>query len=218
MADGIGGAVGGATASRLALITLERQFYGTIKRRGSEDFRQALAKAINRANQAVLQATTQNPALVGMGCTLTGVCLTPDGYWLFGSGDSRVYRCRNRMLKLLTTDDTIAERNLRLGLAADQGPHSEANHTLINWVGRDDFTCRIEPGPELRNDDRLLICSDGLYDLVDDATLAERISTPHMSPEAAGHELLQQALKQGGWDNISLIILKPVRATRAAAL
>lgn len=208
VADGIGGAVGGATASRLALITLERQFYGTVKRRNSEDFRQALTKAVDRANQAVLQATTQNSALVGMGCTLTGVCLTGNGYWLFSTGDSRVYRCRNRMLKLLTTDDTVAERNLRLGFAADGKPHSEANHTLVNWVGRKDFTCRFEPGPELHNDDRLLICSDGLYDLVDDTILGERISAPDVSLETLGHQLLQEALAQGGWDNISLILLK----------
>lgn len=208
VADGIGGAPGGDTASRLALLTLERQFYGALKHRTPEGFRQSLADAIEKANAAVLQAAANHAALAGMGCTLAGIALSRDGCWRFSSGDSRIYRCRNRMLKLLTLDDTIAERNARLGLIDPRDRRdTDDEHMLTNWIGKEHGSCRIEPGPELRSGDRLLVCTDGLHDLVDEDLLSELLGTTDTPIDRLGKRLLQHALEQGGWDNISMILL-----------
>ncbi len=208
VADGIGGTQGGDTASRLALLTLERHFYAMVKHQTPEAFRQALSDAIEKANHAVLQAAANHAALAGMGCTLAGIMLSRHGCWQFSSGDSRIYRCRNRMLKRLTLDDTVTERNTRLGLIDPRDSHdTDDGHTLTNWIGKERYRCSIEPLPELQHGDRLLVCTDGLHGLVDENLLGEQLGAIDTLIDQLGQRLLKQALEQGGWDNISMILL-----------
>ena len=209
VADGIGGQRHGATASRLALITLERQFYGTMKKPTLDAFQQALDAALQSANAAVRDAAQGNPDLAGMGCTLAGVCLTPVGYLVFGCGDSRVYRGRHAMLKPLTEDDTVGQREVRLGLL-DPASARELGRTrtLVGWVGGDRFASHLQPGPELRSGDRLLICTDGLHDLVGDEEIAAALSDDRAPVSRLGQQLAQRALDAAGDDNLSLILLR----------
>jgi protein phosphatase len=209
VADGIGGERHGATASRLVLITLEREFYGTKKRPEPDAFQTALDAALYRANQAVRAAAEGHPDLAGMGCTLAGVCLTPVGYLVFGCGDSRVYRSRHAMLKPLTTDDTVGQREVELGLldpasARDQ----DRTRTLVRWVGSDRFISHLEPGPDLRPGDRLLVCTDGLHDLVGGDDLAAALNEDRTPLDRLGQGLAQRALDAAGDDNLSLILFR----------
>jgi PPM family protein phosphatase len=208
VADGMGGENGGATASRLTLVTLDREFHTTMKGADAEDFRRGLAASVEAANRAVVHAAEVNPALINMGTTLSGICFTPSRHWLFHCGDSRVYRSRNRMLKLLTVDDTVAERNARLGLSdASIGPDDPTRSILTNCIGRSYASCHIEAVPELQAGDSLLICSDGLHGLVSEDVIGRWLSATDLSPEEIGVGLLQKAMDAGGTDNVSLVVI-----------
>ncbi len=211
VADGIGGQRHGETASRLALITLEREFYGTVKGPALDAFQTTLDAALQRANAAVRNAAQGHPDLAGMGCTLAGVCLTPVGYLVFGCGDSRVYRSRHAMLKPLTEDDTVGQREVRQGLldparARDQ----DRTRVLVGWLGGDRFAGHVRPGPELRPGDRLLVCTDGLHDLASDEDIAVDMDEDQSPVCRLGQRLARRALDAGGDDNLSLILLRSV--------
>lgn len=211
VADGIGGERHGATASRLALITLERHFHGTVKNPTLESFRQALESALQHANAAVRAAADGHPDLAGMGCTLAGICLTPVGYLVFSCGDSRVYRSRHAMLKPLTADNTVGQREVELGLLDPASAREQdRTRTLVRWVGSDRFISHLEPGPELRPGDRLLVCTDGLHDLVNDDELAAALNDDQAPIDRLGQNLAQRALDAAGDDNLSLILLRAI--------
>lgn len=208
VADGMGGENGGETASRLTLVTLDREFHTTMKGAGDEDFRRQLAASVDAANRAVMHAAEVNPALLNMGTTLSGICLTPSRHWQFHCGDSRIYRSRNRMLKLLTVDDTVAERNARLGLVQTSDVlASQAAHLLTNCIGRMSSTCHFEPMPVVEVGDRFLICSDGLHGFVTEEVVGRWLSSADLSPEQIGVGLMQEVMEAGAADNVSLIVI-----------
>lgn len=209
VADGIGGERGGAIASNLALTALERQFYGVEKGdRGINPFLEALQAAAERANTTILKVANSKPELSRMGCTLSGICLTPENYLVFNAGDSRVYRCRDGVLKLLTDDDTITNLAVRAGhLSQQEAEKSEARHTLTNCLGSTSFHLKVETGPELRDNDLILICSDGLHDLVNDDDLEKLLATSRPVEELI-RSLVYQATQNGGHDNISVIAIR----------
>ncbi len=208
VADGIGGAAAGEVASKLALTTIERHFYGFEKQAdNTEVFQEALLAASKRANDTVMQVAGSRPECRGMGCTLTGVCLTPSGYLVFNSGDSRVYRFRSGYLKQLTEDDTLVNIAIKAGqMSYEEAENSDKRHTITNSIGYTDFRLNINSGPDLRVDDRLLICSDGLHDLVAIERIEEIIS---QSPiDQAVTRLVDEAKTNGGHDNISIVLIK----------
>lgn len=208
VADGIGGTAAGEVASKLALTTIERHFYGFEKSNDNPDaYQEALVSAGRRANETVMQYAATKPECRGMGCTLTGVCLTTSGYLVFNSGDSRVYRFRSGILKQLTDDDTLVNMAIKAGqMTYEEAEKSDKRHTITNSVGYADFRLKFSQGPELRDGDKLLICSDGLHDLVAIERLEEIIEAQQL--EQAISSLVAEAKLNGGHDNISVILIE----------
>lgn len=209
VADGIGGELGGAIASSQALWTLERAFYPTKKVGEIQRAQVALIEALRQANDALLQKGTEQPELARMGCTLAGICLTPQSFLIFNSGDSRVYRYRHPYLKLLTEDDTVAQiamRNGKMSLAEAQ--RSEQRHRLTNFLGYTHFSCKMSDYLTFREQDILLICSDGLHDLLDEKEIQNILENKGTSLPMMGQQLTKLAIKKGGYDNISLILIQ----------
>lgn len=210
VADGIGGVAGGELASRLTLTILEKAFYAAT---GSDeqDFESVLRAAADHANDSVRQAAASSHEYTDMGSTLSGVCLLGERYWVLNAGDSRVYRYRDGLLKPLSDDDTLAAQAVRSGaMTFKQAARSPDSHVLTHYVGVADFRPAVNPGPELRHGDNLLICSDGLYDMVDDDTLArhlQQFNVAGLSSAEQAARLLALANACGGRDNISLIVI-----------
>jgi len=207
VADGIGGVRGGKIASRLALSTIEKNFYQTEKEPAySLVYLESLKTSVKEANDALIQHGKSIAGLENMGCTLAGVCITPEGYFVFNAGDSRVYRYRNGIMKLLTQDDTVYNLAVRTGQILPGEPSTpESHHTLTNCMGLNTFNLQIENGPGLIEGDILLICSDGLYNMVELGVM-EKILNGRKDIEQTGQELIEHAMNQGGGDNISLIL------------
>ena len=211
VADGVGGEAGGATASKLAIQSVDAQFYGVEKTGGLlGKCREALTAAGQRANQTLLSVQASRPELGRMGCTLSGVCLTSEGFLVFNAGDSRVYRLRDAILRQLTSDDSVAAIAVSSGaMSAAEAEVSQARHTIVNLVGRQSFQLHVTDGPEFRDGDALLVCTDGVHDLV---PLEELESLLAQAPEARlmAERLAERAVTRGGRDNISLIVVRKV--------
>lgn len=142
-----------------------------------------------------------------MGSTISGVCLTTHGYLVFNAGDSRVYRFRNSILKPLTRDDSLTTLAIEAGqMTFDEAEVSNARHTLTNCLGSHSFQLTVNAGPELRDNDVLLICSDGLYDLVPHERLEELLAGSQEMGNLIA-DLRNEAMAEGGHDNISIILI-----------
>jgi protein phosphatase len=207
VADGIGGAEGGAVASRTALEQLREQLLAVPE--NGADVAGIIGAAGQRANRALLDIANRESALYGMGSTLCGLYLNPPGVQVFNCGDSRAYRLRNGFLKRLTEDHSEASEAVREGrLSAAEAGGSPLNHQLTNHLGMAGFRMVIEKGPDLRHGDVLLVCSDGLYDLVDEETIISLVDDSEALLETIGEALIQRAIANGGDDNISLVLAR----------
>ena len=208
VSDGVGGEAGGEIASNLTLMVLEKHFYALNKRgKKPEGYIELIEAAAARANNTVLQVAANDPGLRNMGATLTGICLMGSGYLVFNAGDSRVYRCRNATLKQLTRDDSVTARAVRDGVMShEEAESSAARHTLTKCMGSASFSIDIQAGPELRDDDLILICSDGLHDMLSYEEL-EAIFQSSSDIDVLIEVLFDAAFENGGDDNISIILL-----------
>ncbi len=211
VADGIGGAPGGNIASNTALSALEDKFYHhefELVQVKSEDCVQHLNDIIIETNQAVLQKGYEQAQWFGLGSTLTGVCLYQQQYWVFNAGDSRVYRYRQGFLTPLTDDNTLAAEAIKAGqLTVEEAKHSGLSNILSRFIGsNDDFGVTISDATMIEAGDCLLICSDGLFNMVNDEDIEKYLSEDN-SPRELVNKLVDEAISAGGYDNISVILV-----------
>lgn len=183
VADGIGGHVAGEVASQLA-VELLRPVFGSFKNRHE------VTLAMNAANKALFDTMERYPALAGMGTTIAGALLHEDRALLFNAGDSRIYLHHEGVLTQISDDDVVHGNMLTQCLGGSIKPTRLKPHV------RD---VPLSPGA------RLLLCSDGLTDMVAD----ERIAAILEHPSADSAELLlQAALDAGGIDNVSAVVIE----------
>ena len=192
-ADGMGGHENGEEASGFALAEIKEQLnlHQISPDSFEDDVREAARYIAFKLNSAAAERGQTRP----MGCTLTGVIWHYGRVWLVNAGDSRTYRFRGGMLRQLTTDET--ER----GITGDPS----AGKLLLNCLGggcQGRLAVDCLDG-KLFEGDILLICSDGLCDMVPDEAVEAALS------EGAGaDDLLRLACENGGADNISIILAK----------
>lgn len=195
VADGMGGAIGGEIASQLAV---EHASVGT----GSPVDR------VIRANEAVVQRTLREPGLAGMGTTLTLAELGVDGtVELAHVGDSRAYLLHDQgPFKQLTADHTVVAEQLAAGHISPADAVTHPQRSMLTRVlgispdiEVDSITFQSAPG------DRVLICSDGLTNMVEDERVAQLLAKG--SPEEAVWALIEEANRAGGHDNITVVVV-----------
>jgi protein phosphatase len=215
VADGMGGAAAGEVASRMAISVLVNLVADTAKwgRRIDEAEAQALMERLigyySKIHSALAQQAEADTSLHGMGTTLTVAYSFCSDLFIAHVGDSRAYLFRQGRLHQLTRDQTLAQE------LADRGeipPEAVARHRfkhiLTNVLGG--RSGRLETQIlqfRLADLDRLLLCSDGLTDMVDDASIAEVLSRTGDSKEAC-RELVDLALAAGGRDNITVLLAR----------
>jgi protein phosphatase len=188
----MGGHEKGEEASELLLKCISDSFMdGRISPENAEDSLRQLVSDVSCTLN--MRGIEENQERI-LGCTLTGVIWIGSRTYLVNAGDSRTYRLRNGILKQLTTDDT--ER----GITGDEN----ASKLLLNAIGGgshgrltvEDITDRIMEG------DTILVCSDGLTDMVDDEGIEEILC----NKERPAESLVETANRNGGADNISVIV------------
>jgi len=209
VADGIGGAAFGDVASQLALLTLfdlsNRATSWVMKFSDlqAQDIYRRVDAYIKQIQETFRKYTDENPDSRGMGTTLTLALLLPPHTIIIHVGDSRAYLFRNGKLNQITRDQTMAQAMLEAG--ADLEDALRFQNLLLNSLGGDtDYTPAEVIHVELEAGDRLMLCTDGLSDLVDHASIASILSEPDSN--LACNQLIHSALDQGGTDNITAIL------------
>jgi len=197
VADGVGGAAAGERASRLVVDTLRR-----LVPEDPADPEAALAAAVEQANRAVRAAAVDGAA--GMGSTVVAALIGAGGVTVANAGDSRAYLWHDDALRRLTADDSIAADLAASGkISAADARRSPLRSILLRAVG---VAEELEVRPERHHaspGDVLLLCSDGLWDGVDDETLALELAAGQPLPELAAR-LVALARAHGSHDDITI--------------
>lgn len=213
VADGIGGTAFGELASRLViqkiweLTSVSASWVMRFSDLDSQQVRERL-QTLSDEVQAHLDRESQGSQLrLDMVTTLTTAYIMGQDAIISHIGDSRAYLFREGELRQLTEDQTLAQKMLKLGYAADQV--SDFHRVLANYFGTS-----LSEAPnfyihsfELQESDRLLLCTDGLTNELTDEEIRDHLATGQ-EPQEACEELLQAALEQGGRDNITMILAK----------
>ncbi|WP_119066138.1 Stp1/IreP family PP2C-type Ser/Thr phosphatase [Aggregatilinea lenta] len=220
VADGMGGAVAGEEASRLAVEAVQADFLG--EARGSETLDQLtepevadkLRYAVRRANRAVINRANDHPEFHGMGTTLTLAFVRNNRVVIAHVGDSRAYLVDGHegWINQITDDHSFVEALLASGhISPEQAAMHPMRNVLYRALGQVDDTEADFYSRSLAEGDRLILCSDGLPRHVPAAEIAE-IAELSDDPEVIAQALIDRANERGGEDNISAVVIVMERA------
>jgi PPM family protein phosphatase len=214
VADGMGGHRAGERASALAVAAIEqftlnsfRWFFGS----DSSDAERVLAQfqaAIRHADARIVEEAAEHPELRGMGTTVTMAFQLGAQLCVIHVGDSRAYLYRDQELYQLTEDHTVVADMVRSGtLRPDEAAGHRLRHSITNVVGGPELGVKVEARAlEVQDGDRLLLCTDGLTEMVTNETIAATLET-EPAAEAAAKKLLARAGEGTASDNITLIVV-----------
>ncbi len=210
LADGMGGYNGGEIASKLAIQTAKSYIENNFKQieKDKDSIIQLLASSMEYANMIVFEKSKENKELEGMGTTLE-ICLIYNNKAFIGHiGDSRIYRIRKEFIRKLTQDHSYVQKLVKDGkITQEEAVHHPQKNMLMKALGCNAF---VEPDVMVKGflkDDIIVINSDGLTNLVDQE---EIFKIAKKNIEQAPKELVKLANDRGGYDNITVVIIKNI--------
>lgn len=211
VADGMGGHNAGEVASHMAVEVIREEYF---RNAGNANKEKALAKAFEMANKRIFEAASADEAYRGMGTTCTAVIIAGKTIYFGHAGDSRAYLLKNNQLLRITEDHTYVQQMVKNGdiTAAEAETHPQRN-ILTNAMGTKP-QLRVDTGRcemLFETGDRLLLCSDGLYDYLTDAELAAALQNGALQQVADW--LIAEAKRRGGKDNITVVMAEYAGAT-----
>ena len=204
VADGMGGHNAGEYASMHSIDTIVETA------ENSSDLQPAkiLEHAIQKANQKLIEKAAEDTSMWGMGTTVVAAVILGGRLYTANVGDSRLYLIKDRMIQI-TRDHSFVEEMVRRGEIDREAARNHPDKNIITRaVGAveeieiDFFETELEPG------DRILLCSDGLTNMVEDDEI-NRIIKERRDISGAAEELVQTANQNGGRDNITVILIDP---------
>jgi serine/threonine protein phosphatase PrpC len=210
--DGMGGHSSGETASQLATESI-LQF---VKNAKTDNTKELLKEAIQYANTIVFNAASKNTALKGMGTTLVLVLIKNNELFFAHVGDSRIYLSRRGNLEQLTEDHSFVQQLLKAGIISElEAKTHPRRNEITKAIGLKEI---IEPticaSPlKIKKGDKILLCSDGLTNMVSKEKIFEIISK-ETSTEAKTTELIENANNAGGFDNITATLIEVEKVRR----
>ena len=207
VADGMGGHRGGATASKLAVETIKRQYLDS----ETTDVGDALRDALTRANARIFSEAQGNPELRGMGTTASVLVLKNNQAWLGHVGDSRIYRVRAAAVEQLTEDHSLVASMVREGLLTPKEAETHPRRNVLQRsMGVGEQVDIDVHGPfDVLEGDLFVLCSDGLHGLVRSEELGEIAALPLRQ---AADEYVKRALERGAPDNVTVIVARAIPA------
>lgn len=207
LADGMGGHNGGEVASSKTIEVvssyIDEHISGNLI---PAQIFSILSQAVDNANTTVYDLSSEDPSLVGMGTTLDVCLIVKDTAYIAHIGDSRVYKISSKKeLSLLTKDHSLVSYMIETGaITPEEAMHHPQKNVITRALGTslradaDIFNLKLCEG------DRLLLCSDGLSNMLDDDTILKVMS--HGSLEKCAQKLVDLANKAGGTDNITVVL------------
>jgi serine/threonine protein phosphatase PrpC len=213
VADGLGGHVGGATASRLVIEVFKEQYLHT---KHPADYPQLLNTCLRKAHMAVRVQGAQDEKLAHMGSTVVAVVLEGNRAHMLNVGDSRAYIIRRDRMLQISQDQSWVGDQVRAGLLSREQARGHPKSNRLNMA----ITAKrasIEPftaSHDLEPDDILVLCSDGLWGPVPETLIWA--SASELRAQEAADKLVSLANANRGPDNISVIVAKRLGAARRA--
>jgi protein phosphatase len=215
VADGMGGMAAGEVASRLAISTSLKLIHRAekwgfkINQREARELFKRITQYLQEIDKALTEQSEADHRLWGMGTTLTAAYSIGVDLFIIHLGDSRAYLYRGSTLQQLTKDHTVAQAMADAGyIAAEDVRHHAKRNALTNFLGGHHGKVKADlRWLRVADGDRLLLCSDGLTEMVNDTTIA-RILSEHDTPGEAAQSLLDEALNRGGKDNVTVIVAR----------
>src|SRR4051794_4780433 len=199
VADGMGGHKGGDVASALAIKVLGGD---SLPADGAE-----LVERVRAANHAVYERSSSDADVEGMGTTMTATIAGGGSIRLAHVGDSRAYLLREETLRRLTEDHTLVQRMVSEGQLTEEEASVHPQRSVITRsLGVEDRVQVDEGAVEVRDGDRILLCTDGLTGMVSEEEI-ETILKRAPDPQSAANELVAAANQAGGLDNITVVVL-----------
>ncbi|HMG67490.1 MAG TPA: Stp1/IreP family PP2C-type Ser/Thr phosphatase [Chitinophagaceae bacterium] len=209
VADGMGGHNAGEVASRMAADIISHEYF---KLNGSAE--KSLVKSYELANKNIFEMSMSNKSVKGMGTTCTTLVIADKIIYFAQVGDSRAYLLKNSTISRITEDQTYVQELVKSGeiTAAEASTHPKRN-ILTNAMGTKE-SLRVDTGKfalPFEEKDRLMICSDGLYEYLNDDEIARILGGNSL--HQAANELVDEAKKRGGHDNITVVLAEKVSGT-----
>ena len=205
VADGMGGHQAGDMASRYAAEVIVSH----IKRSRERNPIRVLRSAIETANERVLEKAAEDEELSGMGTTVVAATVVENYLYVANVGDSRLYVVQGQ-IRQVTRDHSLVQEMVRLGeINAEEARNHPDKNIITRALGAektvdvDFFDLKLEPG------NTILMCSDGLSNMVEDRKMEEIITNPDKDITWKGDTLIREANQNGGKDNIAVILIEP---------
>jgi len=207
LADGMGGHQAGELASDIAVKTAHQYLVETAGKAIKTPVRKRLVHALFKADDAIKAASRENFNLNGMGTTLVIMSVTHNTATICSIGDSRAYLIRNGAQQI-TRDQTMGDYLVEHSKISRDKVPPHLWHTLTQAVGATDILVPSLHTVKLHKGDILLLCSDGLTNMVSDDTIEKTILMHNSDLSQAAEKLIECANKNGGVDNISVILVQ----------
>jgi protein phosphatase len=208
VADGMGGHKAGEVASQLAVDTFREALQGATAALSLDERKLLIRQAILQANEVVFDMASRNDQYHNMGTTVVAALLHQQNGVIGHIGDSRAYKWREGVLSQLTEDHTLVNELVKSGqITLEEAAHHPRRNVMTRALGTD-----AEVEVDVRDvswmpGDMLLLCSDGLTNMVSEQEIIETIVSEELDLEGKADRLVQLALQAGGDDNITVVLL-----------
>ena len=211
VADGMGGEASGEVASQICVTTVPKRLYDNLKSVPAireTNFVLLLREAVEYANQIIFQKAQTDTNFRGMGTTTTAAALFGPYLFVAQVGDSRAYIVRNQQIVQLTRDQTYLNYLAEIGAEVPEDPEKDSRRSILTQaVGSSESVDVRVTYTKLRQGDNLLLCSDGLYNMVKSPDLLGVLQTNGPLPDMC-RTLIGRANANGGADNVTVIVAK----------
>ncbi|MBA3440413.1 MAG: serine/threonine-protein phosphatase [Pyrinomonadaceae bacterium] len=214
VSDGMGGALAGDVASRMAVeIVRELLMNGKVDAAGKTAAEKSLVKglwdAIRYANLAIHHRSLEDAHCSGMGATFTGVAVTPKELDMVQVGDSRAYVIRDDEIRLVTKDQSLVQQLIDIGQISEQEAETHMfRNVILQALGAQREVVPVVYHVPLRRNDMLLLCSDGLSGKLSAQEMQNIIQSSKSNLAAACMRLVEEANVRGGEDNITVVLAR----------
>lgn len=210
IADGMGGHKAGEIASKMAIEIISDNLKNLLTKLTVEDkdVKDIIENSILQANDKIYKKSMENEKFSGMGTTVTLACAINEKIFIGHAGDSRAYLLRNGTLSQMTEDHSLVEELIRNGsISKEEAKHHPQRNIITRAVGTSQEIKADLVVESKRKDDILLLCTDGLTNMLDDDEIRDSLLI-NEDIQKACEELVKLSNDKGGFDNITILAVK----------
>ncbi len=209
VADGMGGLDAGDIASKIALSVFQTRFNQLVELESHGSQLALLRSSVNEVNDRIYEHANLYDTPSQMGTTLTAGIISEDQLFYVHVGDTRIYLIRQGEFQQLTTDHSLVQEMVEMGQISTEEARTHTRRNIISRAVGLELTVEVDQGQhQLLNGDKLLICSDGLHDMITSDIEIANIIQKANKLETAVADLVKEALHNGGLDNITVVLVE----------